>query len=118
MFVAQTLTEQRYELIAKEIRSDALRRFVAEQAKAHPGKNGGGLERGDLIRPTGALLKFVHCDHPDDKTGPKFEASFEVNQVGFCSRIMFSNISQVSSFPLQPCVWADFSFMLCQMVAR
>lgn len=43
-----------------------------------PGDNGGGLERGDLIRPIGAVLKFIHCDHAEDKTGPKFEASFEV----------------------------------------
>ncbi|CAM9605272.1 unnamed protein product, partial [Scytosiphon promiscuus] len=73
--------KERYELIPKEIRSDALRRLVAEQARAPSGKNGGGLDRGDLIRPTGALLKFIHCDHPDDKTGPKFEASFEMDDV-------------------------------------
>lgn len=46
---------------------------------APPGDNGGGLERGDLIRPIGAVLKFIHCDHADDVTGPKFEASFEVS---------------------------------------
>lgn len=45
---------------------------------APAGENGGGLERGDLIRPTGAVLKFIHSDDPADKTGPKFEASFEV----------------------------------------
>lgn len=49
---------------------------------APPGDNGGGLERGDLIRPTGALLKFIHSDDPDDKTGPMFEASFEVRGEG------------------------------------
>ena len=46
---------------------------------APPGDNGGGLERGDLIRPIGAVLKFIHCDHADDVTGPNFEASFEVS---------------------------------------
>lgn len=60
------------------MRSAALRKFVAEQALAPPGENGGGLERGDLIRPTGAVLKFIHSDDPEDKNGPKFEASFEV----------------------------------------
>lgn len=45
---------------------------------APPGDNGGGLERGDLIRPTGAVLKVIHSDDPEDKAGPKFEASFEV----------------------------------------
>ena len=42
---------------------------------------GGGLERGDLIRPTGAVLKFIHCDHTEDVIGPKFEASFEVSEM-------------------------------------
>jgi len=68
----------RFELIPAERRSAALRGFVAEQAVAPAGENGGGLERGDLIRPTGAVLKFIHSDDPADKTGPKFEASFEV----------------------------------------
>eukprot|EP00752_Nemacystus_decipiens_P006311 g5691.t1 len=72
---------ERFELIAPEMRSAALRRFVAEQAVAPSGDNGGGLERGDLIRPTGAVLKFIHSDDPDDKTGPKFEASFEMDDV-------------------------------------
>lgn len=70
----------RYELIPPDLRSAALRRFVAEQAAVPPGDNGGGLERGDLIRPIGAVLKFIHCDHAEDKTGPKFEASFEVRR--------------------------------------
>ena len=52
--------------------------FVAKQAVAPAGELGGGLERGDIIRPTGAVLMFIHSDNPDDKTGPKFEASFEV----------------------------------------
>lgn len=73
----------RYQLIPEQFRSDALRRFVAEQAVAPPGDNGEGLARGDLIRPIGAVLKVIHCDHPDDKTGPKLEASFEV---GGCRR--------------------------------
>ncbi len=68
----------RFELIPTERRSAALGGFVAEQAVAPAGENGGGLERGDLIRPTGAVLKFIHSDDPDDKAGPKFEASFEV----------------------------------------
>lgn len=68
----------RFELIPPEKRSAALRRFVAEQAVAPPGDDGGGLKRGDLIRPTGAVLKFIHSDDPEDKAGPKFEASFEV----------------------------------------
>lgn len=53
---------------------------MAQQAVAPAGDSGGGLERGDLIRPTGAVLKVIHSDDPDDKTGPKFEASFEVNR--------------------------------------
>ena len=52
--------------------------FVSKQAVAPMGDHGGGLERGDIIRPTGAVLMFIHRDDPDDKTGPKFEASFEV----------------------------------------
>ncbi|CAM9992955.1 unnamed protein product, partial [Ectocarpus fasciculatus] len=28
-----------------------------------------------------AVLKVIHCDHPDDKTGPKLEASFEMDDV-------------------------------------
>lgn len=85
----------RYELIPAQFRSDALRRFVAEQAVAPPGDNGGGLERGDLIRPIGAVLKVIHCDHPDDKTGPKLEASFEVGVVGVvrsavCVKLLFT----------------------------
>lgn len=52
--------------------------FVARQAVAPAGECGGGLERGDIVRPTGAVLMFIHRDEPDDKTGPTFEASFEV----------------------------------------
>lgn len=73
-----TLLPYRYELIPPLLRSAALRRFVAEQAVSPPGYNGGGLERGDLVRPIGAVLKFIHCDNAEDKTGPRFEASFEV----------------------------------------
>lgn len=65
-------------MVPPDLRSDALRRFVAEQAAVPAGRTGGGLERGDLIRPIGSVLKFIHCDHSEDKTGPKFEASLEV----------------------------------------
>lgn len=61
------------------MRSEALRKFVTEQAVSPAGETGGGLERGDLIRPTGAVLKFIHNDDPDDKEGPMFEALFEVS---------------------------------------
>ena len=53
--------------------------FVAEQAVAPAGEHWGGLERGDIIRPTGAVLMFIHNDDPDDTTGPKFEVSFEAS---------------------------------------
>lgn len=76
-----TQRSSRYELVPPDLRSEALRRFVAEQAVVPAGKTGGGLERGDLIRPIGAVLKFIHCDHPEDLTGPKFEASFEVSDL-------------------------------------
>lgn len=73
---------ERFELVPEETRSDALRKFVGEQAKALPADddNGGGLKRGFLIQPIGAVLKFIHSDDPDDKTGPKFEATFEVSR--------------------------------------
>ncbi|CAM9617791.1 unnamed protein product, partial [Ectocarpus fasciculatus] len=73
--------KERFALLPTERRSSALRDFVAQQAVTPTGDNGGGLERGDLIRPTGAVLKFIHSDDPDDKTGPKFEASFEMDDV-------------------------------------
>lgn len=55
-----------------------MKKFVAEQAVAPEGMDGGGLARGDLMRPTSAVLKVIHSDDPDDKKGPMFEASFEV----------------------------------------
>ena len=70
----------RFELIGAEDRIAAMTRFVAEQSVAPGGEHGGGLERGDLVRPTGAVLMFIHSDDPADKTGPKIEASFEVTQ--------------------------------------
>lgn len=56
-----------------------MRKFVAEQAVLPEGdKNGGGLDRGYIIRPTNSLLKFIHNDDQNDEIGPMFEASFEV----------------------------------------
>ena len=80
-------SSRRYELIPPTLRSAALRKFVAEQAATPNGEYGGGLERGHLIRPIGAVLKLIHCDHAEDKTGPKFEASFEVNCIGGEERV-------------------------------
>lgn len=57
---------------------EGLREFVTRQGVVPEGDNGGGLARGDLIRPTKAALKFIHNDDPDDEEGPKFEATFEV----------------------------------------
>eukprot|EP00903_Cladosiphon_okamuranus_P017946 g16513.t1 len=73
--------KERFELVPPEMRSTALRRFVEEQAVAPSEDDGGRLKRGDLIRPTGAVLRFTHSDDPEDKAGPKFEASFEMDDV-------------------------------------
>ena len=72
---------ERFELLPAESRSAALRGFVAEQA-SYPREvgddNGGGLELGHVIRPTGAVLRVIHSDNPEDTKGPVVEASFEV----------------------------------------
>lgn len=72
------LRERRYELLPSNYRFDALRAFVAEQEPVSAEDDGGGLERGYLVQPTRAVLKFIHNDDPDDKVGPKFEAIFKV----------------------------------------
>lgn len=84
------MDEKRFELLPAGIRSAALRGFVAEQAASPKGpgnENGGGLEWGHVIRPTGAVLRVIHSDDPGDKKGPVLEASFEVRLVltaGIC----------------------------------
>lgn len=62
-----------------------MRAFVGDQAVIPEGDNGGGLERGDILRPTRAVLKFIHNDDPNDSSGPMFEAFFEVNWQHACS---------------------------------
>ncbi|CAM9966321.1 unnamed protein product, partial [Laminaria digitata] len=55
-----------------------------EQAASPKGvgnENGGGLEWGHVIRPTGAVLRVIHSDDPTDKKGPVVEASFEVDDI-------------------------------------
>lgn len=103
--------QYRFGLVPPEMRSAALRRFVSDQSVTPPGDNGGGLERGDLIRPTGAVLKFIHSDNPEDKTGPKFEASFEVRGAGKgFGRELLSGILLVWT---SSCVLAGSSCLCC-----
>lgn len=68
----------RYESLPPDMRFHALRAFVDEQTMVSAGESAGGLERGYLVQPTRAVLKFIHNDDPDDKIGPMFEAFFEV----------------------------------------
>ena len=79
-FFCLLLCHQNYDRFADVIperRSSALRDFIKDQADVSSGEEG-GLAHGHLIRPTGAVLKLIHSDDPQDTKGPMFEVSFEV----------------------------------------
>lgn len=82
MLAALHARTRRFGVLPSNRIASALRAFVGTQSIAPHDENGGGLARGDLIRPSNAVLKFIHNDDPKDVKGPMFEASLEVWSVG------------------------------------